>query len=56
MKIETEIYKTEVEMDFFMRKRKQKRNGVFRGTDVEMELSVSGIWNFRFNYRPMAAL
>ena len=30
IKTETEIYKTEVEMEFFMRKRKQKRNGVFR--------------------------
>ena len=30
MKTETEIRKTEVEMKFFMRKRKQKRNGVFR--------------------------
>ena len=30
MKTETEICKTEVEMEFFMRKRKQKRNGVFR--------------------------
>ena len=29
MKMEMEISKTEVEMDFFMRKRKQKRNGVF---------------------------
>ena len=30
IKTETEIYKTEVEMEFFMRKRKQKQNGVFR--------------------------
>ena len=36
MKTETEICKTEVEMKFFMRKRKQKRNGVFR-------------WNMRGN-------
>ena len=30
MKTETEICKTEVETEFSMRKRKQKRNGVFR--------------------------
>ena len=30
MKTETEICETEVEMEFFMRKRKQKQNGVFR--------------------------
>ena len=30
MKTETEICKTEVEMEFFMRKQKQKWNGVFR--------------------------
>ena len=30
MKTEMEICKTEVELGFFMRKQKQKRNGVFR--------------------------
>ena len=30
MKTKMEICKTEMEMDFFMRKRKQKQNGVFR--------------------------
>ena len=30
MKTETEICKTKVETEFFLRKRKQKRNGVFR--------------------------
>jgi len=54
MKTETEICKTEMEMDFFMRKRKQKRNGVFRwnrrgnGTfrfrEYGISISIIGPW------------
>ena len=40
MKMETEICKTEMEMKFFMRKRKHKNGMVFSGgTDMETELS-----------------
>ena len=42
IKTETEIYKTEVEMEFFMRKRKQKRNGVFR-----WNMHGNGTFHFR---------
>ena len=36
MKIEAEIYKMDIEVEFFMRKQKQKWNGIFR-------------WNMREN-------
>ena len=52
-----EIGKTEVEMELFMRKWKQKRNGVFR-----WNMHENGTFHFReygisvFYYRPIAAL
>ena len=48
MKTETEICKMEVEMDFFMRKRKQKWNGISGGTCMETELSISVNMEFLF--------
>ena len=57
MKVEMEICKTEMEMEFLMRKRKQKRKSVFRwnicgnGTSRFREYGIS-----HFYYRPMAAL
>ena len=42
MKTETEICKTEVEMEFLMRKRKLKRNGVFR-----WNMHENGTFRFR---------
>ena len=49
MKTETEICKMEMEMNFFMRKRKHKNGMVFSGgTDMETELTVSVNMEFPF--------
>lgn len=57
MKVEMEICKTEMEMEFLMRKQKQKRKSVFR-----WNIGGNGTFRFReygishFYYRPTAAL